>query len=110
MTNSPSPLTLDNLDSLENDDPTWIYLTSKDNITTNPTWLKGVTPDESGQTTGAVSCAIIVNDHGNGNVDVFYMYFYAYNWGGVYFSLELGDHVGGELHGVLGPAAIDILV
>ena len=61
-----------------------VYLTSNENVTTNPAWLNGVKPDGSGATTGAVSCTIIVNDHSSdssGFVDVFYMYFYAFNYG-----------------------------
>lgn len=77
--NAPNPLTLDNLNSLGND----AYLTSNDDITKNPAWLNGVKPDGSGKTQNAVSAAIIVNDKGNGNVDAFYMYFYAFDWGGI---------------------------
>jgi hypothetical protein len=75
----PSPLTLDNLDSLNALGGKSIYLTSIDDTTSSPQprWLNGVTPDSSGKTDGAVTCAIIVNDYGNGTVDAFYMYFYA---------------------------------
>lgn len=90
ITNGPSPLTLNNLDQLNALGGTSVYLTSKVDITTNPAWLKGVTPDSTGKTNGAVSAAIIVNDHGSGNVDAFYMYFYAYNWGGVVLGQNLG--------------------
>ena len=38
--------------------------------------------------------AVIVNDHGNGEVDAFYMYFYPFNWGGVVFDENVDDHVG----------------
>ena len=74
---APNPLTLDNLNSLNSygDDGTYVYLTSKDDVTTNPLWLRGVPPNAQGQTTGARSCAVIVNDHGSGHVDVFYFYF-----------------------------------
>ncbi len=44
--------------------------------------MLGVKPDANGKTNGAISCAIIVTDHGNGLVDAFYMYFYGYNFGG----------------------------
>ncbi len=50
-------LTLDNLDILNNAGNTSVYLTSVDDITTNPTWLNGVKPDSNGKTTGAVSTA-----------------------------------------------------
>lgn len=59
-----------------------VWLTSNDDVTTDPTWIKGTKPNASGKTEGATTAAIIVNDKGNGNVDAFYMYFYAYNYGG----------------------------
>jgi hypothetical protein len=105
--NGPSPLTLSNLDRLNaiancniNSFGTCpIYLTSKDNVTTNPSWLYGVLPDPTtGEAVGAKSCAIIVNDHGNGIVDAYYMYFYAFNMGETVFGQVLGDHVGDWEH------------
>jgi hypothetical protein len=93
VANVPSPLDLNNLNALGGD----VYLTSKDDVTTNPQWIKGVKPDASGKTDGAVTAAVIVNDKGNGNVDAFYMYFYAYNWGGEVLGLDalnFGNHVG----------------
>jgi hypothetical protein len=75
---APSPLGLDNLDQLGSD----VYLTSNDDVTTNPDWIKGIRPDSSGKTNGKTA-AIVVNDKGNGNVDAFYFYFYTYNWGGL---------------------------
>jgi hypothetical protein len=74
----PTPLTLSNLDQLGSN----VYLTSKDDVTKDPTWIKGTKPDSSGATANAVTAAVIVNDKGNGVVDAFYMYFYAYNYGG----------------------------
>ncbi|GME27523.1 Vacuolar protein sorting-associated protein 62 [Neofusicoccum parvum] len=95
-----SPLDLNNLDSLNSfgDD---VYLTSKEDITTNPAWLGGVKPDCSGKTNDAVAAAVIVNDKGNGTVDAFYMYFYAYNWGGVVLGMNLGNHVGDWEHNMI---------
>ena len=90
----PTPLTLNNLDSLNSEGGKSVYLTSDDDVTTNPAWLKGVKPDGSGKTNGATSLAVIVNDRGNGEVDAFYMYFYAYNWGGVLLGQNVDDHVG----------------
>jgi len=95
----PSPLTLDNLNELNS--PNTTYLTSKVDITTNPSWLRGVKPDASGKTNNAVSAVIIVNDKGNGNVDAFYMYFYAYNWGGIVLEQNLGNHVGDWEHNMI---------
>ena len=79
VSGAPSPLTLNNLDSLNALGGSSIYLTSIDDTTSNPQpqWLKGVVPDSTGKTDGAVSCSIIVCDYGNGTVDAYYMYFYA---------------------------------
>ena len=99
---SIGPLNLDNLNSsLTNYTGSSIYLTSTDDITSNPSWLQGVTPNNSGETEGATSCAIIVNDHGAGLVDVFYMYFYAFDYGGEYFAHVIGDHVGDWEHNMI---------
>jgi hypothetical protein len=104
---TPSPLLLSNLDQLNaaagctvgNFNPCPLYLTSKDDITTNPPWLYGVTPDPvTHETIGAKSCAIIVTDHGNGVVDAFYMYFYAFNFGLYATNVVIGDHVGDWEH------------
>ena len=94
ITESPSPLTLNNLDVLNDHGGKDVFLNSNDNVITNPTWMKGVRPDANGKTNGAKSCCIVVNDHGTGIVDAFYMYFYAYNQGQTIFGKELGDHVG----------------
>ena len=90
----PNPLTLTNLNQLNALGGTSVYLTSNVDITTRPAWLNGIKPDGSGKSGDAVSCAIITNDHGNGEVDAFYMYFYAYNWGGVVLGQLVDDHVG----------------
>lgn len=76
---APSPLTLDNLDSLNALNGSNIYLTSIEDTASipQPPWLKGVKPDSNGKTDGAVSTSIVVNDYGNGTVLAFYMYFYA---------------------------------
>ncbi|KAF2090067.1 hypothetical protein K490DRAFT_54480 [Saccharata proteae CBS 121410] len=95
VSNAPSPLTLDNLSQLNSLGGKDVYLTSKVDITTNPAWLTGVAPDCNGKTGNATSAAVIVVDKGNGTVDAFYMYFYAYNWGGLVLDfLQLGNHVG----------------
>ena len=81
-----SPLNLNNLVQLNlvgTSNGIDICLTSNDDITTNPPWLYGVQPDANGKTNGATSCVIIVADKGNGIIDAFYFYFYAYNWGGI---------------------------
>lgn len=94
MNGYPTPLTLDNLDALNSEGGTSVYLTSDDDVTTHPAWLNGVKPDSTGKTDGATSLAVIVNDRGNGEVDAFYMYFYTYNWGGVLLEQNVDDHVG----------------
>ncbi|BDD63402.1 hypothetical protein MPDQ_007011 [Monascus purpureus] len=98
-----SPLTLDNLDSLNDLGNTSVYLTSKEgiNATIQPAWFNGVTPDDQGKTNGAVSSAIIVRDHGDGTVDAFYFYFYAYNRGNVVLGMMFGDHVGDWEHNMI---------
>lgn len=98
VANAPSPLTLDNLDSLNGLGGGSIYLTSIDDVTTGPAWLRGVQPDSSGNTAGAKTSVIIVNDRGSGNVDAFYMYFFAYNQGNIILKQEIGDHVGDWEH------------
>lgn len=107
---APSPLTLSDLDQLNaiascttgNFDACPIYLTSNDNVTANPPWLYGVLPDPvTGEAVGTKSCAIIVTDHGNGVVDAFYMYFYAFNLGLTVLGQVLGDHVGDWEHTML---------
>jgi hypothetical protein len=101
--NPPSPLTLENLDSLNQygNKGHNVYLTSTLDVTTSPRWLDGIVPDSYGKTNGATSCAIIVNNHGNGSVDAFYMYFYAYNLGNTVFFQELGDHIGDWEHNMV---------
>lgn len=98
---APSPLTLNNLASLNAIGGQSIYLTSVDDITTSPLWLNGVMPDGNGKTNGATSCTVVVNDHGNGNVDAFYFYFFAFNQGNTVFGQEIGDHVGDWEHNMI---------
>jgi len=103
ISDPPSPLSLENLEFLNQygSNGTNVYLTSIVDVTTSPQWLNGVAPDMTGKTNDAVSCAIIINDHGKGFVDVFYMYFYAYNQGNTVFGQELGDHIGDWEHNMI---------
>ncbi|ETI23448.1 hypothetical protein G647_05250 [Cladophialophora carrionii CBS 160.54] len=101
IANCPSPLTLDNLDELNAHGGKDVFLSSNDDVSNNPGWMKGVRPDANGKTNGAKSCCIVVNDHGTGTVDAFYMYFYAYNQGQTIFAKELGDHVGDWEHNMI---------
>jgi len=93
----PNPLTLDNVDVLSGN----VYLTSADDVTINPSWLYGVKPDGTGKTNGASACAIIVNDHGSGLVDVFYTYFYPFNLGDTVLGQVIGNHVGDWEHNMI---------
>ncbi|KAF2478245.1 uncharacterized protein BDR25DRAFT_299902 [Lindgomyces ingoldianus] len=100
------PLTLSNLDQLNSvgtKGGSDVYLTSTVDITTNPQWLNGAKTDASGMTvgTGEKSSVVIVVDKGNGTVDAFYMYFFAFNWGGVVLEKQLGDHVGDWEHNMI---------
>lgn len=56
-----------------------ICLTALDDVSAvpEPNWMLGVHPDATGRTDGATSAVVIVNDHGGGDVDAFYFYFYA---------------------------------
>lgn len=103
ITNPPAPLTLHNLDVLNEygNDGMNVYLTSNIDVTEGPKWLDGVVPNSRGKTMDAISCAIIVNDHGSGDVDAFYMYFYAYNLGNTVLFHELGDHIGDWEHNMI---------
>ncbi|KAK3658437.1 hypothetical protein LTR56_001848 [Elasticomyces elasticus] len=101
VSGAPAALTLDNLSELNNFGD--VYLTSNDNVETNPDWLYGVTPNDDHKTDGAVSCAIIVNDHGAGQVDVFYMYFYAFGTFYIeHFRLSTLEAMGGRFSGYFG--------
>jgi hypothetical protein len=104
IANPPNPLTLDNLDALNayGNGGRDVYLTSAIDVRNSPPFFKGVVPSSTtGKTENAISCAIIVTDKGNGSVDAFYMYFYAYNLGNTVLFHELGDHVGDWEHNMI---------
>ncbi|PYI14886.1 hypothetical protein BO99DRAFT_369416 [Aspergillus violaceofuscus CBS 115571] len=100
---SPSPPTLDNLACLNNVGNTSVYLTSKEGIDADPqpSWFYGVDPDIYGVTEGAVSSTIIVHDHGDGTLDAFYFYFFAYNQGNTVLGMQFGNHVGDWEHNMI---------
>ncbi|KAG6128013.1 hypothetical protein E4U28_008431, partial [Claviceps purpurea] len=105
--NLPS-LTLDNLALLNGLNGT-VALTSKDDVTTLPSWLMGDVPDEAGRTANATACVVILVDKGRDEVDAFYFYFYSYDRGAnltqiveplnrlvedTQHGVPFGDHVG----------------
>ena len=103
IANPPSPLTLNNLDQLNNygNNGANVYLQSIEGATSNAGWFQGVAPDGRGLTESAISSAIITVDHGSGLLDAFYFYFYAFNMGNMILGspyLIFGDHVGDWEH------------
>lgn len=88
----PANLTLSNLDQLNAfaDVGKNVFLKSKDDISTNPQWLRGIRPDAAGRVPNAKTCCVIVADKGNGIVDAFWMFFYAFNWGGIVLDMKMG--------------------
>jgi hypothetical protein len=74
-----TPLTLDNLDTLNSMGNTSVYLTSLEGIEADPEpgWFRGIKPDSDGRTVDGTASIIIMADRGNGTVDAFYFYFYA---------------------------------
>lgn len=89
--NSPKDLEgLHYLNALGNDWGKDIYLTSRDNITSNPVWLDGAKIDTVGGAKCARTGAIIIVEKGEGVVDVFYFIFWAYNNGGIVVGQNLG--------------------
>ncbi|KAG6287834.1 hypothetical protein E4U46_003790, partial [Claviceps purpurea] len=116
--NLPS-LTLDNLALLNGLNGT-VALTSKDDVTTLPSWLMGDVPDETGRTANATACVVILVDKGRDEVDAFYFYFYSYDRGAnltqvveplnrlvedTQHGVPFGDH--GTQHGALPPRQTD---
>ncbi|KAF2452432.1 hypothetical protein BDY21DRAFT_172151 [Lineolata rhizophorae] len=99
----PQPLTLSNLDALNSygDGGENVYLTSNDDVTTVPDWLTGAQPNAEGETEGAKTAVVITVDHGGGKLDAFYMYFWAFNWGGTVLDINLGNHVGDWEHNMI---------
>ncbi|KAK6495996.1 hypothetical protein TWF481_002025 [Arthrobotrys musiformis] len=96
----PKPVTLDNLDQLNDFGGDSVYLTSIKDVAADSQqqWLKGVTPDATGLTNGAISATIIVNEKDATTADVFYFYFYNFNSGPPVWGIKFGDHVGDWEH------------
>ncbi|KAI8990687.1 hypothetical protein BD414DRAFT_484490 [Trametes punicea] len=75
-----------------------IFLTSKDDVTTQPAWITSDvgTPDASGKSAAPVTVILVEKD--GGVLDAFYFYFYSFNHGGTILGIEFGDHVGDWEH------------
>ncbi|KAF3932387.1 hypothetical protein ABW19_dt0204872 [Dactylella cylindrospora] len=97
---APNPLTLNNLNELNNLGGESVYLTARKDVATDTEqpWLKGVTPDASGLTNGAISATIIINEKDATTTDVFYFFFYNFNSGPPVLGIKFGDHVGDWEH------------
>jgi hypothetical protein len=76
-------LTLDNLNLLNQfgNGGVDVFLTSNQDVSKNPKFMFGATPDANGRIANAKTTAVIVVDKGNGITDVFYIIFWAFNWG-----------------------------
>jgi hypothetical protein len=74
-----SPLTLNNLDTLNCLGNTSVYMTSPEGIEASPepAWFRGIKPDSEGRTVNGTASAIIVVHRDDKTVDAFYFYFYA---------------------------------
>lgn len=95
------PLDLNNLDTLNGFGPNEgrdVHLTSVDDITQDPDWIKGSTPDASGVINGQITGAIVFHDRGGGVTDAFYFCFWAFNRGNTVFGFEIGSHFGDWEH------------
>ncbi|KAI0683861.1 hypothetical protein BC835DRAFT_1294885 [Cytidiella melzeri] len=75
-----------------------VYLTSKDDVGSLPSWLSGNQTDSSGFT--AAPATIIAVDKPGGITDAFYFYFYSYDHA-EYLGLQFGDHVGDWEHSMV---------
>ncbi|KAF2757580.1 hypothetical protein EJ05DRAFT_511370 [Pseudovirgaria hyperparasitica] len=96
------PLDLNNLDTLNNLGGENVYLTSNEDVTKNPTWLNGITPNANGETENGKTSVILTIDRGNNQLDAYYFYYYAFNWGGLVLGhLNLGNHVGDWEHNMI---------
>lgn len=103
---------LSTLDSL----PDTAFLTSVDDPLTNPAWLTSIANKPNSAGLSRAPATIIAVEKGNGIVDVFYFYFYAFNQGqflsrffqdnpmtiirvgNFLLGILLGDHVGDWEH------------
>ncbi|KAI8937932.1 hypothetical protein NX059_005615 [Plenodomus lindquistii] len=106
--NLSSSFNLSNLDDLNKqggEKGKDVYLTSNDDVSTNPAWLNGIDVDATEQNKEDKTSVIVIVDKGKGQegsvIDVFYFYFFSFNWGGVVLERQLGDHVGDWEHNMI---------
>ena len=78
----PNPLTLSNLAMLSSN----TYLTSNDDVTTDPEWVRGTAPNNDATVPG-INSAVVINPKNDSSIDVFYFFFYAFNPGTSVLSL-----------------------
>ncbi|KAI5815797.1 hypothetical protein BZA77DRAFT_338593 [Pyronema omphalodes] len=95
---TPTPLLLSNLEKLNALGPEDVYLTSNDDPTYPPPWLRGNRniPDHYGKS--KAPAIIIWTEKSPGVVDVFYFYFYSFNLGNTVAGWRFGNHVGDWEH------------
>lgn len=84
-------------------DQSKVYLTAQSDIFKDPKdpWLYGVGPPDSSGKSKAAAIIIAMDKSqqvGPGWVDVFYLFFYAYNQGNYFYNNRFGDHVGDWEH------------
>lgn len=102
-------LNLENLAVLNDVGGRDVAMTSRDNVTTLPSWFFGEAPDDSGRIHEATPCAVVLVETSPQDVDAFYFYFYSYNRGAnvsqvlepvnrllktLEPGMNFGDHVG----------------
>ena len=73
FTNIADSVTFATIPTLASD----VFLTSKDDVGSHPSWLGGIPTDSSGFTNAPAT--IIVANKANGVTDAFYFYFYSYD-------------------------------
>jgi hypothetical protein len=76
------------------------YLTSYDNVETNPAWLTSTYGKTNAKGYSAAPATIIAVEK-NGFVDVFYFYFYSYNHGSLVLGSRVDNHVGDWEHSMV---------
>ncbi|KAK6004290.1 hypothetical protein QM012_009140 [Aureobasidium pullulans] len=76
------------------------FLTSYDNVETNPAWLTSTYGKPNAKGYSAAPATIIAVEK-NGFVDVFYFYFYSYNHGSLVLGSRVDNHVGDWEHSMI---------